>query len=845
MQISRKFSILFILNWIITFSITAQNSASIYHTMQNLSQMGRVLYVAAHPDDENTRVISYLTQKAGYQVAYLSLTRGDGGQNLVGSEQGPLLGLIRSLELVEARKIDGAQQFFTRAYDFGYSKKAEETMQIWNKDSVLKDMVWIIRSFKPDIIINRFPSTGEGGHGHHTASALLAEEAFSKAADPDFWPEQVALVGTWQAKRLIWNTFQFGDRNTTSEDQFKIACGAYVPLIGKSIGEVAAESRSKHASQGFGTAPNPKEFTEYFRLIKGEPLTISLMDGVDTNWSACIVSSASRKKITNIHRKLLQSFQINAPYRSLPLLFKMFDILETECNNEQLSKSQKIRLIEKKLTVQSLILSCAGIDIRLSTTRPTLVPGDSFTLSFRAVSRNPSFPIHSYTLPSLQINFTTPIVDTVLHLKLKPDWNYKLTQPYWMETPPINGLFAMQRYDKQGLAMTPNLLNTPILLQFKGRKKIFEIETHWKYRYVEPSKGEQTQEVFIAPPISITPMQQTYFYYEKDSVSQLLLPLQIKKFGQGKATHTIGIQLPSLWKASEMSQTLIFEENETEKHIVFQITKEKEAIGHTQTTSQKISFSLQSGDAATHTQIQYPHIPQQWVFSDAAIQLIALPFASEEVKRRGKIGYIEGAGDKVASTLSAMGLEVVMLQDSQLLQTAYLQQFKVIVAGVRAYNVREILKAAQTPLDTYVKNGGRLVVQYNTQNRIGPLLAQPGPYPIEISRERITDEQATPRFLLPQHPLWHTPFKIEPKHFEGWVQERGVYFAGKSSDKYLRPLGFNDPDEPIQDGGILIGNYGKGTITYTGLSFFRQLPQGHVGGITLFLNLLYHESLKE
>src|SRR6201996_6189471 len=257
---------------------------SIEQNLKKLDVLGSVLYVAAHPDDENTRLLAYLAQEKHYRTGYLSMTRGDGGQNLIGNEQGELLGLIRTQELLAARRVDGAEQFFTRANDFGFSKGPDETLKIWDREKVLGDVVWVIRKFKPDVIICRFPTTGEGGHGHHTSSAILAQEAFPFAADPQLFPEQLQYVKPWQAKRLLWNTFNFGTTNTTAEDQFKVDVGVYNPVLGKGYGEIAADSRSNHKTQGFGSAKQRGESYEYFKTILGDAPKDDLMDGINTTW---------------------------------------------------------------------------------------------------------------------------------------------------------------------------------------------------------------------------------------------------------------------------------------------------------------------------------------------------------------------------------------------------------------------------------------------------------------------------------------------------------------------------------------------------------------------------------
>ncbi|MCY7291599.1 MAG: PIG-L family deacetylase, partial [Ferruginibacter sp.] len=308
----------FIIMFLLVIHVKVQSpaiysSADILQQMKKLEVFGSVLYVAAHPDDENTRLLGYMANERKFRTGYLSLTRGDGGQNLIGDEQGIDLGLIRTQELLSARRIDGAEQFLTRAFDFGYSKNPEEAMRIWEHDKILADVVWVIRKFKPDVIITRFPTTGEGGHGHHTASAILAGEAFDAAADPNKFKEQLKFVKIWQAKRLLWNTFNFGGNNTTREDQFKIDCGVYNPVLGKSYGEIAAESRSRHKSQGFGVTGQRGKNFEYFTTIKGEKPVNDLMEGVD---SAAYRTTTATEYFAAV-KELIKKYDYSNPKKSV------------------------------------------------------------------------------------------------------------------------------------------------------------------------------------------------------------------------------------------------------------------------------------------------------------------------------------------------------------------------------------------------------------------------------------------------------------------------------------------------------------------------------------------------
>jgi LmbE family N-acetylglucosaminyl deacetylase len=345
-------------------------SAEMYQAIKKLNVLGSVLYIAAHPDDENTRLIAYLSKDKLYRTGYLSLTRGDGGQNLIGDEQGIELGLIRTQELLAARRIDGGEQFFTRAFDFGYSKSPEETFTKWDKEKILSDVVWVIRKFQPEIIINRFPVTGEGGHGHHTASGILANEAFTAAADPNRFPEQLKYVSVWQAKRVMWNTFNFGGTNTTREDQFKIDVGGYNPLLGKSYGEIAAESRSQHKSQGFGVPASRGEALEYFKATNGDMPVTDLMDGIDATWNKIPGGS----KISAMIDSLTASFDFLHPEKSVKGLVLLYNVLINLPNG--------IWQLKKIEETKELIQQCSGLFIDATTSEQFAVKTDSIRINF-------------------------------------------------------------------------------------------------------------------------------------------------------------------------------------------------------------------------------------------------------------------------------------------------------------------------------------------------------------------------------------------------------------------------------------------------------------------------------
>ena len=505
---------------------------TIEQNLKKLDVLGSVLYVAAHPDDENTRLLAYLAQEKHYRTGYLSLTRGDGGQNLIGNEQGELLGLIRTQELLAARKVDGAEQFFTRANDFGFSKGPGETLRIWDKEKVLGDVVWAIRKFRPDVIICRFPTTGEGGHGHHTSSAILAQEAFTAAADPKRYPEQLKFVQTWQAKRLLWNTFNFGGNNTTAPDQFKIDVGVYNPIIGKGYGELAAESRSNHKTQGFGSARQRGESFEYFKTILGDAPKNDLMDGINTTWTRVKGAGMIGEDIKTIHK----NFDIDHPDKSVTALVDLM------VKVKQLP--DVYWRVQKDHELDNLIIACAGLWLEAYAAEPVYALGDSIPVRAQFIER--------YNLSGVKL-INVSVENNTHHSSgtLKVETNQlqtvnitaladKITQPYWLAIPHSVGTYMFANDTLAGNPENPDKLKVGFEFEIAG--KPIDIERELEFKYVDPAKGEIYQPIIISPPVTATIVNQNYIFNSDQSQS-----IQIKLKGFTRSSGSISLAPVAGW----------------------------------------------------------------------------------------------------------------------------------------------------------------------------------------------------------------------------------------------------------------------------------------------------------
>ncbi|MGV8877431.1 MAG: PIG-L family deacetylase [Sphingobacteriaceae bacterium] len=797
----------------LTFAQTAPlaDLASIKQKLKKLSVLGSVLYVAAHPDDENTRLLAYLAQEKHYRTGYLSLTRGDGGQNLIGNEQGELLGLIRTQELLAARRTDGAEQFFTRANDFGFSKNPEETLKIWNKNKVLADVVWVIRKFRPDVIICRFPTTGEGGHGHHTSSAILAQEAFSAAADPKQFPEQLKFVETWQAKRLLWNTFNFGSTNTTASDQFNINVGVYNPTLGKGYGEIAAESRSNHKSQGFGAARQRGESYEFFRTILGDTPKLELLDGINTSWKRVKGSEEIEQGLMAV----IKSFDDDQPIKSVPSLVKLLDKIEKI--NDPYWKTIKSSEIKK------LIQSCAGLWFETYADERVYALNDNVSIRSQIINRNHD----DVTLNSISVN------NKLDNIGLKLPYNElqsidskttatKITQPYWLESPHPMGTYIINDQQKTGEPENPDALKATYSFTIAGKSISFEQPI--VYKSVDPVQGEVYQPLEIAPPVTANLDDNVYLFTDQKPKQ---VSVALKSFAS--ASGDVRLKVPSGWKVTPESIAFSGKKKGDEWNAIFTVTAanqlQKTDSLHVLTTVNNKVYQL------SLRRILYDHIPTITLFPSAGAKLVNL-----DLKTAGKnIGYITGAGDLVPQALRQIGYQVKILSEEEVMH-GDLSVYNAIITGVRAYNVNERMSYEHPKLLEYVKNGGNLVIQYNVNG--GLAVNNLGPYPFQMSRERVTDEDAQVTILDKSNPIVRYPNKITNKDFDGWIQERGLYFLSNYDPKYQAILKMNDPGENAGTGSLLVTNYGKGRYVYTSLSFFRQLPAGVPGAYRIFVNLL-------
>ena len=819
-----SFLILFSLGKTLQGQVKPLSSSEILLNLKKLNVLGTALHIAAHPDDENTLLLSYLSKDKLVRTGYLALTRGDGGQNLIGPEQSEYVGVIRTQELLAARKIDGADQMFSRAYDFGFSKTREETLDFWGKDKILADIVYLIRKYQPDVVITRFPPDARAGHGHHNSSAFLAEEAFKLCGDPTKYPEQLKTVKVWQPLRLVWNTFSPGFQNTKPADKgsfVPIEIGGYNPYLGKSYSEIAAESRSQHKSQGFGSSANRNLRIDYLFHKDGVPATKDLFDGVDMTWNRVKGS----EQVAQLVDQAIRNYNVSYPVGSVPVLVKIY---------QELNKldTDNLYVKAKKQEIETLLQNCLGLWFESNPTDYSVVAGDKIEVKINLVKRS------DYPTKLIRIKLYGTAIDSTLALDLKLNElnnivftpqvlkEIKITQPYWLEKQLAGKSFDIEDQTKIELPENSPELKTAFTFLIDGQN--FTFTKPWINKYSDPVDGEIYRPFEVRPEITANIAEKVYAFADN---KPKMVEVVVKA---NKANVKGGVQLrsPNGWKATPDSISFEMKDKYEEKHFMFQLTpptsnSEGHIIPIVKTTTGEYSRGLKT--------IEYKHIPAQTIFPNSGSAVTKL-----EVKTKAKkIGYIAGAGDEVPAALQQMGCSVTMLDEAELNKN--LSVYDAIVVGVRAYNTEDRIGFFQNKLMEYVQNGGTMVVQYATPGGFlnnGLKVKEIGPYPFKIGRDRVTDENATMNILQPNHPILNSPNKITAKDFDGWVQERGIYFAQEWDKAYTPLFSCNDPNEAEKQGSLIYCQYGKGHYIYTGLVFFRELPAGVSGAYRLFANMI-------
>lgn len=765
-------------------------------------------------------MIAFLANQKLYHTGYLALTRGDGGQNLIGSEIRERLGIIRTQELLQARRTDGGEQFFTRANDFGFSKNPEEVFSIWDKKTLLGDVVWVIRNFKPDVIITRFPKDARAGHGQHSASSILAEEAFTVAADPNAYPEQLKFVKPWQAKRIVWNMGNFGMRDPQEFEKIKptltpIETGMFNPLLGKSYGEISALSRSMHKSQAFGATGTRGNVTDYFEHTAGPKAKLDIFEDVNTTWARL----GNTKAISDAISKAIATYNPSNPAAVVPSLL----VARTEINKLPNSYWKTKKLEE----LQEVIRTATGLYLEAVSESYSVVPGEALKIKTEAINRS-KVPMK---ITSIEYPFSGGTVSVNESLTESNRKNYNkevltpknlpISQPYWLEKPDTLGMFDIKDQHNVGLPENKPAANVTANVNIGGQDFKFVLPVVFKRN--DLVLGELYQALAVTPPVFANIAENVYMFTGNTS-KEVTVYL---KAGKANVQGEVSLKLPQGWQVSPAAIPVNIQKNQAEQTAIFTVTPpantnvaEMQAV--VTVNNEKYNRGIKK--------ITYNHIPEQVIFPLSTAKAVKV-----ELEAKGKnIGYLMGAGDDVPTALTQIGYNVTILQDADF-NPATLSKFDAILVGVRAYNTLDRIDFYNNYLTEYAKNGGNVIIQYNTNSA---LKMNPGPYPIKLSTDRVTDEVSEVRILAPQHAAFNTPNKITQEDFKGWVQERGLYFPSEWDKNYEALISINDPKETPKNSSILVAKYGKGNFVYTGISWFRQLPAGVPGAYRLFSNLI-------
>lgn len=791
----------------------ARTSSEIQYALDHLQVVGSVLYIAAHPDDENTAFLAAMARGRGMRTAYLSITRGEGGQNLIGPEQGAALGVIRTQELLAARSVDGAAQFFTRAVDFGFSKSTEETMRFWDHDSTLADVVRVIRMFQPDVIVTRF-TPALGGHGNHTASAVLAMEAFVAAADPARFPDQLRTLRPWKTRRLFWNVFR--PDSVLPAGTIRVDLGTYAPLIGRSFAELAGIGRSMHKSQGFGASQNRGEAVNHFQIVLGDTATGDLFDGILTTWQRF----GDGGPCATLAARARAAFTIDNPSACIP------DLIRLDAALASMHDGPAVRYARAQTA--ALIQCSAGAWVEYTTPAPQMPPGAAVPGTILAINRSPEpFRVKSIRLPfrerdsivNLPLGANKPVriaADIVIPASQSP------SQQYWLRQPQAAGSYRTGPDDPVGLPLGPEPCIARVELEHPAGT--VRLDVPLMTRTVDPVEGEIYDPFAIVPPASIAPAEDVLLF---PTLEERTLHVAVRP-GAAGLRGTLRLTLPGGWRATPASMPIIVSGATADTTFAFRI-----APGASATSGDLTAILDLPGAAVTSTitTISYRHIPRQVLLTPARVKLVHAPVLSAG----GRAAYIMGAGDDMPRAIEQLGYTVTLLSDEQIM-SADLSGFDVIVAGIRAYNTRAALRRHHARFIRYAEQGGTYVVQYMTPQR--GEADNCGPYPLTVSRDRVSEEDAPVTFLAPHHPTLTAPNTITQADFEGWVQERGLSFASTWDARYDSVLSSHDTGEPQRNGGLLVAPIGAGFYVYTGIAFFRQLPAGVEGAYRLFANIL-------
>lgn len=838
--------------------------------LKRLQTTASMMHTAAHPDDEDSGLIARTARGDSARVAYLSLTRGEGGQNVIGPELFESLGVIRTEELLQARRLDGSQQFFTRFMEYGFSKRREEAARIWDDKKVLGDMVRAIRLFRPLVITSRFSGTPADGHGQHQLAGYLTPIAYKAAADPNQFPEHFAEgLRPWQAKKLYVG--QGFAPNAANPATVTVSTGDYDPLIGRSYFEIAMEGRSQHKSQEMGSLELRGKQQSGLRFLDGVRVENEkgIFDGLDTSISgiaklAGVTDGSLDTDLRTIQAaaaKALEEFDALHPNKSIVPLTAGLNAVRTTraklaAKSDDASKEAEFFLKQKEKEFSEALLAAAGVIVDALADTETIVAGDSTNVAVRVFApevagvtivgatvktadgwtstsqaepaQPPATGFRPRSEAALGANF----------FKLTSPANAKPTQPYWLERDRSNFTFdwSTAGMDKNMPFQKP-IATAEVKLNIGGTEV-----TTWKpveYRFADDIRGELRRNISVVPAVTITLDSNLIIAPVSTAATKKRVVASVTNNAPRETKGSVSLKLPSGWTASPASSDFAMKAKGEKAAVVFDVT----IPANTKADSYSIPAVAQVGDASyglTMHEVAYQHMQTHRRYSPAVVAAKVIDVKVAPVR----VGYVMGTGDRVPEAITLLGLPVTML-DERDLSTGDLSKFDTIVIGIRASQVRPDYVSNNGRLLEFVRNGGTMIVQYQQQEFVRENLA---PFPVKmesvvngtqrISNVRVVDENAPVTILVPNHVTMNTPNRIGPSDWENWVQERNLYSLTGLDPQYTALLSTADEGEPPVTGGLVYVKLGKGHWVYNSYSFFRQLPAGNPGAFRLFANLL-------
>ncbi|MFN2565176.1 MAG: PIG-L family deacetylase [Gemmatimonadaceae bacterium] len=862
--------------------VTAQadrerGAAALGELIRGLGVTARVLMIGAHPDDEDTNLITWLARGRGVETAYLSLTRGDGGQNLIGNELGEALGVIRTEELLAARRIDGGRQYFTRAYDFGFSKSAEETYRHWPKDSILRDVVTVVRAFKPHVIIAVFTGTPRDGHGHHQVSGLLAREAYDVAGDTVRMPTS---INAWHLPPWTPLKFYRSSRFAPDSATLRFNVGEYDPLIGRSYAEIAAESRSQHKSQGFGALQRRGVVWDYLRreatrvnAQQEARSERSLFEGIDTTIAGLKREErdprfrAAIEALDSAVRGVQRATYWRDPAAAVPLLAEvmtwtfaggmanMTSGMIDSATNTQFDPSPAVRAAYDQIgrRAQRALRLATGVAVDAEVERELVAEGDSTRLTLAVYNRGGvplrAGPAEFFGCPRGEEEINprrTPRAErrppaifdsggTILPDSVRV-WRAWLCgaaggSPRWLQEPRIGDMFEVgpALVSEGEVEEERTLLVDFALTRGEGAGwPLFQYEPRIVRRFADPVRGEVRRPVAIVPEISVL-LDRSVELARANVPLDRMVRVHLRSAATAPRDVSVQLRAAAGLTVDSATRTLSLPPGGTAT-VTFRLR------GRLRPGQHRLAAAA---DAAGHrytvgyTTIDYEHIRPRRMFRPAITELVAADVA---VPAGLTVAYLPGVSDNVAPAIEQLGIPVTLV-DAAALPQLDPARTPVLVIGPRAYEANDTLVTNAAAVLAFARRGGTVVVQYGQHE-----MTQPGimPYPVTIERraDRVTEEDAPVRVLDSASRVLTYPNRISDRDFAGWVQERALYMPRTFDARYHAPLSMNDPGEPPNQGAILVVPVGRGTYVYTTLAFFRQLPAGHPGAARLFVNLL-------